>query len=95
MGGGGGADSPSPSDLGHGAIMRNYTLCRVSPYEHAEQISKLKIKALCNYAKLYMYVNYMHDFVLFLIIHVTDKIRRFGASNCLEIVVETFNIFLK
>ena len=38
-----------------------------------------------------IYVNYMHVF-LFLII--TDKIRPFGAFNCFDIDVETFNTFL-
>ena len=38
-----------------------------------------------------IYVNYMHVF-LFLII--TDEMRPLELSNCFEIVVETFNIFL-
>ena len=38
-----------------------------------------------------IYVNYMHVFLVFII---TDKMRPFGAFNCFDIVVETFNIIL-
>ena len=38
-----------------------------------------------------IYVNYMHVFLFFIL---TDKMRPFGASNCFDIVVETFNIIL-
>ena len=53
-GGGGGADSAPPSDLGRGAAKNSeiWHVRRVSRYEHADEIAILKIQAFFNYANL-------------------------------------------
>ena len=53
-GGGGGADSAPPSDLGRGATKNSeiWHVRRVSQYARADEIAMLKIKAFLNYANL-------------------------------------------
>ena len=75
-GGGGGADSAPPSDLGRGAPKNSeiWHVRRVSQDQRADKISIVKIKAFFNYANLMLIICHV-----FLFLIITDKMRPFGA----------------